>query len=193
MRRAPAAGLSLVEVLFAVSVAMAAAGVAVPAMLEMNRALRLRGAAGFIAGYLQHARAQALHRSAAVGLRFREHGSDWMVAAFVDGNGNGIRTAEIASGVDAMLDEETAMSARCPAVRIARLADVPDVNGVSGGAAVRFGASAIATFDADGSASSGSLYLTDGRTQIAVTLTPATGRVRLRRWQPATRTWELMR
>ncbi|MEX2271875.1 MAG: GspH/FimT family protein [Vicinamibacterales bacterium] len=193
MRRASAAGLSLIEVLFALSLTMAAAGAAIPATVEITRALKLRAAAAFIAGYLQHARLEALHRSRAVGVRFRETSGDWRIGSYVDGNGNGIRTAEIANGIDPVVDQEAAFGARCPSVHIARLDGVPDVNGVTGGSAVRFGTSDIATFDSDGSSSSGSIYLTDGRTQIAVTITPATGRVRLRRWDPRVRVWQQMR
>lgn len=193
MLRASAAGLSLVEVLFALSLAMAAAGAAVPAALEVNRAMKLRAAAAFVSGYLQHARLDALRRSRSVGVRFRSAGGDWILGSYADGNGNGIRAADIDSGIDAVVDEESAFAARCPSVRIARLEGVPDVNGVAGGGAIRFGSSDIATFDADGSSSSGSLYITDGRTQIAVTVTPATGRIRLRRWDPRLRVWEQMR
>lgn len=193
MLRASAAGLSLIEVLLALSLAMAAAGAAVPAALEINRALKMRAAAAFASGYLQQARLEALRRSRPVGVRFRAAADDWLVGSYADHNGNGIRSADINSGVDRVIDEETTFSARCPSVRIARLDGVPDVDGEEGGAAVRFGPSGIATFDADGSSSSGSLYITDGRTQIAVTVTAATGRIRLRRWDVRRRVWEQMR
>ena len=192
MRRASAAGLSIIEVLFALSLMLAAAGAAIPAALEMNRAMKLRAAAGFIAGYLQHARLEALNRSRAVGVRFRQTGGDWQIGSYVDGNGNGIRAGDISNGIDAVVDPELPFGARCPSVRIGRI-DVPDVYGSRGGAAVRFGTSGIATFDNDGSSSAGSLYLTDGRTQIAVTVTAATGRVRLRRWDPRQGVWVAMR
>ena len=193
MARASAAGLSLIETLLALSLTMAAAGVAVPAMLEINRGLRLRAAASFAAGYLQQARLEAIRRSMNVGVRFRETNDDWALAMFGDTNGNGLRTADIMSGVDVVLDAEVAFSARAPSVRIARLPGVPDVNGAQGGDAVRFGASGIASFAADGSASSGSLYLTDGRSQIAVTVTPATGRVRVRQWERNQGRWRQIR
>ena len=193
MRRASAAGLSLIEVLFALSLTLAAAGAGIPALLEINRAVRLRSGASFVSGYLQRARLEAIRRARMVGVRFRPAGTDWLMGVYVDGNGNGVRTADILSGTDAMLDGEIALSGRAASIRFARLADVPDVNGASAGDAVRFGTSAIASFDADGSASSGSLYLTDGRTQIAVTVTPATGRVRLRRWDTRLRVWSQIR
>ena len=189
MLRASAAGLSLIEVLLALSLAMAAAGAAVPAILEINRAMKLRAASAFISGYLQHARLTAITRGRAVGVRFLGANGDFTIGSFSDGNGNGIRTADITAGIDKVLDREHALSARCPSVRIARQPGVPDVNGAAGGDAVRFGSSGIATFDTDGSSSSGSIYLTDGRTQLAVTVTPATGRVRVRRWDPRLRTW----
>jgi Tfp pilus assembly protein FimT len=193
MRGDPAAGLSLIEVLFALSLTLAAAGVAIPAMFEIDRAMKLRAAASFIAGYLHHARLEALHRSRPVGVRFEQAGADWRIGSYADGNGNGIRAADIASGIDPVVEREERFGARCPSVRIARLDGVPDVNGIPGGSAVRFGASEIATFDSDGSSSSGSLYLTDGRTQLAVTVTPATGRIRLRKWDPRLRSWQPMR
>jgi Tfp pilus assembly protein FimT len=193
MSRRSAAGLSLIEVLLALSLTMAAAGVAVPAMLEITRGLRLRAAASLAAGYLQHARLEAIRRSMNVGVRFRDAGGDWTFGMFGDTNGNGIRTADILSGVDVALDAELAFSARAPSVRIARQPGVPDVNGAQGGEAVRFGAGGIASFGADGSASSGSMYLTDGRTQIAITVTPATGRVRTRQWDRRAGQWRQIR
>lgn len=193
MLRASAAGLSLIDVLFAMSLTMAAAGAAVPALLEVNRAVKLRAASAFISGYLQRARLEAVTRGRPIGVRFRAEGGDWRLAVYVDGNGNGIRNADIDAGVDREIDPEAAFSVRCPSVRVARLDGVPDVNGAAGGEAVRFGASRLAVFDADGSASSGSLYLTDGRTQLAVTVTPATGRIRVRRWDPRLGVWEQMR
>ncbi|MBA3949407.1 MAG: GspH/FimT family pseudopilin [Acidobacteria bacterium] len=193
MARESAAGLSLIELLLAMSLTMAAAGVAVPAMFEIERGLRLRAATSFAAGYLQHARLEAIRRSKNVGVRFRAAGDDWVLGMFADTNGNGIRTADILSGVDAALETELAFSARASQVRIGRLQGVPDVNGVFGGEAVRFGAGGIASFDADGSASSGSLYLTDARTQIAITVTPATGRVRVRQWERRLGQWRQIR
>ena len=132
-------------------------------------------------------------RSRPIGVRFLGAGSDFTIGAFADGNGNGIRTADIAAGIDAVIDAEQPFAARCPSVRIARQPGVPDVNGAAGGEAVRFGASGIATFDADGSSSAGSIYLTDGRTQLAITVTAATGRIRVRRWDPRLRVWEQSR
>lgn len=193
MRRRSAIGLSLVEVLLALSLTMVGAGIAVPAMLEIKRGLRLRAATSFAAGYLQQARLEAIRRSMNVGVRFREIGGDWSLGMFGDANGNGIRSADILNGIDAALEPELAFSARAPSVRIARQTGVPDVNGAPGGEAVRFGAGGIASFDADGSASSGTLYLTDGRTQVAVTVTPATGRVRVRQWDPRSREWRQIR
>lgn len=193
MARPAAAGLSLIEVLLALSLTLAAAGAAVPAFLEVNRSLKLRAAASFVAGFLQRARLEAVTRSRPIGVRFRELADDWAIGAFADDNGNGVRNTDIAAGIDSVIDPELPLGSRCPTVRIARLEGVPDVNGVAGGEAVRFGASGIATFDADGSSSSGSLYITDGRTQIAVTVTPATGRVRLRRWNRGLQSWEPLR
>ena len=193
MLRASAAGLSLIEVLLALSLAMAAAGAAVPAVLEVNRAMKLRAAGAFVSGYLQQARLAAVTRGRIAGVRFAEAGGDYVIGMFADGNGNGLRNGDIADRIDTVIDQEQSLTARCGSVRIARLPGVPDVNGAPGGDAVRFGASGIASFDRDGSASSGSVYLTDGRTQLAVTVTPATGRVRVRRWDIRRSVWEPVR
>lgn len=143
MNRASVAGVSLIEVLFALSLAMTAAGVAIPALLEIDRAVKLRGAATFAASYLQRARLEAVRRSAIVGVRFRPAGGDWFLGAYADANGNGLRAADITAGIDLAIDEEVPFSARASSVRLARLAEVPDVNGEPGGDAVRFGSSRI--------------------------------------------------
>lgn len=193
VRRAPAAGLSLLEALFALSLAMTVAGIAVPSFLEINRAVRFRSAASFAAGFLQRARMEAIARSATVGVRFREIQDDWLVGLYLDANGTGLRSADIVAGVDPPLEAEVAFGAHVPGVRVGRVTGVLDVNGEPGGDAVRFGNAGIASFSRDGSASSGTLYLTDGRSQIAVTVTAATGRVRVRQWDPQSREWRQIR
>ena len=75
--------------------AMAVASAAA-AIDEMRTALATR----YMAGRIAATRIDALRRGTAVGLRFEAAGDDYMFAAYEDGNGNGVRTAEIRAGVD---------------------------------------------------------------------------------------------
>jgi hypothetical protein len=45
-------------------------------------------------------RLDAVRRAATVSLRFERRGTDYAFTTFLDGNGNGVRTADISAGVD---------------------------------------------------------------------------------------------
>jgi hypothetical protein len=65
------------------------------------------------------ARTYAVTRSANVALRFNRGGSEPTFQMFVDGNGNGVRNADIASQVDLPLDQPVKLSDLFSDVRIA--------------------------------------------------------------------------
>ena len=70
---------------------------------QLREVLSIRSAAAELSTTFVRARAYALTRGVAVALKFRRDGGRYEWALYRDGNGNGVRTAEIASGVDRSL------------------------------------------------------------------------------------------
>lgn len=179
-RQRPDTGMTLVEVLVACALATTlagAAGVALPGAIDRARA---RQAAAFLTTQLEQARVQALMRSRAVGVYFGPAGQPASIRTHVDGNANGVRTAEVLSGVDPALTAARRISDLFPGVRIAE--------GVQDG--VRLGGTRLLTFSPLGTATPGSIYLT-GRegSRYAVRIAGGTARVRTERYNPGNGTW----
>jgi hypothetical protein len=116
-------------------------------------------------------------------MRFEEGSSGVSFTMFVDGNGNGVRTADIGAGVDPPLDTPALLSDHFPGVAIA-------VSGSAGADAVRLGATDLLSFTPFGTATPGSIFVRgrDG-SQFAVRILGTTGRTRIQRYLEHTRTW----
>jgi prepilin-type N-terminal cleavage/methylation domain-containing protein len=184
-------GLTLIELLLVMGLAAVLAGLTVPVTAQASDALRVRHAAGFVASRLRLARLDAVQRIRSVGLVFDEKDGEWRFSVCEDGNGNGLRRAEIAAGIDQCLEGPHDIGQMFPG---ARVAVDPNLPGPEGSAAspdpVRFGVSNIASFSPAGSCTPGTLYLRseEGR-QYAVRLGSATGRTRILRYDPGRSGW----
>ena len=183
-RPVPESGLSLVEVLIVCALAaVVAAASGGPALGSADR-VRARQAARHLAGECARARVLALARSTAVAISFGPESEGVPTALYADGNGNGVRSAEIASGTDPALSAPSRLADRYPGVRFGV------VDPVLGSGPVRLGGSRLLTFSPLGTSTSGSLYIAgrDG-SQYAVRLAGATARVRVLRLNRATGIW----
>jgi type II secretory pathway pseudopilin PulG len=214
--RAPgnAAGATLLELLFVVSIAATVTGIAVPAMTTAIDDLRTAAAARYVAARIGSARLDAVRHARATALRFevtqsddeegggREGGEgegvllddrerDYTFVTIADGNGNGVRTAEIRGGVDRLLGSPERLRDKFQGVRFALMPDTPEVDGSDGTGAdgIRLGSGQILTMSADGSSSSGTLYIRGRRSQYAVRVLGVTGRVRVLQYQAGNGTW----
>jgi hypothetical protein len=143
---------------------------------------------------LQQVKMEAIARSANVGLRFLHEANGYSFTAYVDGNGNGIRGADIQGGVDKPIRQAERLRDLFSGVDFGAAADVPPVD--SGGAApgddpVRIGAAKILTFTALGTSSTGSLYVRSPRgAQYVVRIFGETGKTRMLRFDPRQRKWK---
>jgi hypothetical protein len=149
-------------------------------------------AARYVESRVVHARLHALRRSARVGLRFEAAGSDYRFTEYVDGNGNGVRTTDIAAGVDPPLSPGELLGHHFSGITFGLLPGVPEVDGGSPAASpdgVRIGASRILTLGPDGTATAGTLYVHGRRGQYAVRVLGATGRARILRFDWRTGQW----
>ena len=176
------AGFTLLEVIFVMAVTVILAGMAVPQTMASVDRSRAWAATRYLASRMALARMQAVGRSATVGLRFAD-AEGFGFDTFVDGNRNGVRTREIASGVDRPLDPLTRLSDLFPGVVIGLSED-------DEGDPVRTGSSSLMSFTPVGTATSGTIYIRgrDG-SRFAVRVLGATGRTRVLRYVARTHDW----
>lgn len=185
-------GYTIVELLFAIAITGTLTAIAVPQGLRALDDFQARAAAQYLAQRLAAARFQAIKRSAAHGLRFEGIGSDYRFSLVMDGNRNGLRSTEIQGGVDRTMGEPEMLSWHFSGVAFGIANGVPDADGSPAGSTdgVRIGSSRILSMNADGTATSGTLYVRGGgRSQYAIRVLGTTGRVRLLRFDAVRQRW----
>ena len=181
---------------FAASLAATVAGIGVPAMTNAIDEWRTAAAARYLAGRLGSARLDAVRHSRATALRFELSDSsssdgDYAFAAIADGNGNGVRTADIRDGIDTVAVAAERLRDKFPSVRFELTSGATDADGSTGTGTdgVRIGSSQILTMSADGTSSSGTLYIRGRRAQYAVRVLGVTGRTRVLQYLAGNGTW----
>lgn len=192
--RGPARGFSVVELLFVVALTATLCGVAVPSVVSLADSLRATGAARYLSARLQRARMEAIARSTAVAVRFSEVPGGYAFAVYVDGNGNGVLSADIDRGIDWRLGSVQRLPDNFTGVEIGTLPGLPPVDpgGVPPGVdPIRLGVSNAATFTAIGTSSTGSVYIRGrSRRQLVVRIYGDTGKTRVLEFHEATRQWK---
>lgn len=186
-----AEGFALVDVLIAAVLVASLAGMAVPLTGQVADASEVRAAAGYLAGRLRQTRQQAVTNGRATALVFDQAGEGrWQVRRCHDGNGNGVRRAEIASRVDPCEGAE-GLHLRFPRSTFALTDGTPDIDGVVGSTGgIRFGASSMASCSAAGHCTPGTTYIVSRRgRQYAVRVSGVTGRARLYHFDTGIRRW----
>ena len=184
-------GATFLDVILAVAIGATVTAMSVPAVADALEDMRTAMAARYVAARVATTRLDALRRSDAVALRFEAEEEDFRFASFADGNGNGVRSTEIRTGVDPSLAPFERLRERFPGVRFGLTAGIPDADGqaATGEDGVRVGSSRLLSISADGTATSGTLYIRSRRRQYAVRILGATGRTRVLEYQPETRSW----
>jgi Tfp pilus assembly protein FimT len=167
--------ISIVCVLMAISV---------PEMLQSMRRPRAQAAARYLAARMVRARTQAAMRSATVALRFQSDTLGFTLADYVDGNRNGVRTTDISSGADRLLNPASRLSELFPRVTIAFSQDGATLD------PVQIGSTTLMSFTPQGTSTSGSIYVRgDDGSQFAIRVLGATGRIKILRYEDVSRTW----
>ena len=185
-------GFTLIELLLAIAIIGTLTVMAIPQGLRAAGDLRTREAAQYMARRLASARFQAIKRSTAHGFRFEPVGDDYRLTPVADGNRNGLRTADLQSGIDRTLGDPELLGGHFAGVSLGLWDGVPDADGLPAGGTdgIRFGASKLVALNADGSCSSGTLYIRGpAHSQYAVRLLGATGRIRLLKFDAAGGLW----
>jgi hypothetical protein len=144
---------------------------------------RAASAARYLASRVTVARTLAVMRSTHVALRCEYQPYGLPFRMFVDGNRNGVRSADISAGIDVPLDEAVHLGDLYPGTDIA-------VDGAAGSDPLLLGVSNILSCAPLGTCTSGSV-LVRGRdgSQFAVRILGVTGRVRVQRFDTRTGVW----
>ena len=188
------AGFSLLELLLVLSIIATMSVLAIPLTAGALDEMRTAMAARYLEGRIMNARMTAIRRSTKVALRFEAvDDDDYRYGEYWDGNGNGVRSAEIASGLDPVSAPAEFLGNRFTGVTFGLHAGIADVDGDRSTTTdgVRIGTSRILTLGPDGTATSGTLYVRGRRGQFAVRILGATGRTRVLRFDPGSGQWRV--
>lgn len=188
-----ASGYSLLEVVFVAGMAITLTVVAVPQYLAGIDDFRASGAARHLSARLQRARMEAVMRSTSVAMKFAQTPDGYSYTVYLDGNGNGVLTADIQSGVDRPLSSAERLRDHFAGVEFGAVPGLPpiDPGGTPPGTdPIRLGVSSLATFTPLGTSSSGTVYIR-GRhdAQYAVRIFGDTGKTRLLKFVRHTGHW----
>ena len=185
-------GFTLVEVLATLALIAIVSAIALPLTDRMRQEGKVRGAAYAMATRCAWLRIASLHRGARVAMRFTPAGASWTAQSFMDGDWDGVLSADIATGRDPAIDHP--LDVRQWGVDFGFAPGCPLIDGSavpSGASPVRLGTSRMLVFTPDGASSGGSLYVRGpaGTAAYAVVILAATGRARLLRCAAGSGTW----
>jgi len=180
-------GYSLAEATVAMGVILVMAAVAAPPFRAYFADAHILGAGQQFRSSFRLAWSIAIRTGVYTGIRF-ERLEDGRVfySVYSDGNTNGVRSVDIASGQDRRIAGPYPLSGGAPSVRVGINPGVPNLppeTGELSGDPVRFGRSDILSFSPFGTATPGTFYLAGDSAQAAVRVNGGTARVRLMLWR----------
>jgi len=194
-----ARGFTLTELMAVLALSGIILLITLPTLASMKSEGRVAAGARELAMTMHALRWKSVALSRNHGLLFdrSEHGWIWFVVR--DGNGNGMRMAELRAGVDQTLSGPHRIEDRDKGIGFGfptsgSLPRIPPRRGAIGALddPVKFGRSDLVSFSPLGSSSSGTVYITDGRHKLyAVVLFGPTARVRVWRFDTRQGEWKL--
>jgi len=170
-RRTNASGASFVGSVLALTVLATVAALATPSVLNLRSSVAVRSAAGEVGIAFFRARSLAISSGRNVGLKFRRNGDRWEWTVYADGNGNGVRTADITRGIDKPVGAfGWTRNDVMPGILGAAVPDPgqPSSYLTNPSDPIRFNSSDICSFSPVGESTPGSVYLWDGHDRMAV-------------------------
>lgn len=192
-----AGGHSLLELLVALAVLTLTLGLSVPPLWQLSARLRLELACAEVASALRLTQSHSLRWSEKVGLKFHVDGEEIQWAIYRDGDGDGVLSADIRRGIDPPITRRfdtqhlgaaawfgfpAGVRPRDPSDPRRRLGRLNDP--------IRFNRSDLAVFSDLGTATPGTLYLTNGSNLAAVRVSNRAGRVRVMLYDVRTEEWQ---
>ena len=184
-------GRSLLELLIVLALMLLSAAMLLPNLRAYSQEAQITGAAQVFQGRFREAYSTAIRRNVETAIRFETGARGTSYSVYIDGNGNGVLSADIATGRDRRIAGPIALDAGLSGVRVGINAGVPAIPPDSGtldpADPIRFGRSNMLSFSPMGTATPGTFYLAGDSAQAAVRVTPGSARVRIlfcrgRRW-----------
>jgi hypothetical protein len=180
-------GFSLVEATVAVGVILVMTAVAAPVFRGRFADAHIVGAGQQFKSQFRLAWSTAVRSGVYTAIRFERRGDGRVFySVYADGNSNGVRSVDIASGEDRLIAGPYELSGGAPGVRVGINPGVPNLppeSGLLSGDPVRFGLSDILSFSPFGTATPGTFYLAGDAAQAAVRVNGGSARVRLMLWR----------
>jgi type IV pilus assembly protein PilA len=188
-------GFSLVEVLAVVFIIGIAAALSVPAFSTLRAKSSLRAAVGDIRVLFSLARSRAVARSRNVAVRFSNQQGIWVYAMYEDGDGDGVRNNDISAGRDPLVRQGAVIASDRAAATIGfptfPITDPDTGKALSPlGSPIKFNNSALCSFSAVGTATAGSIFLTNRfEDAVVVRVLGTTGRIRALQFDRNSNRW----
>ncbi|MEM9554817.1 MAG: GspH/FimT family pseudopilin [Acidobacteriota bacterium] len=190
------AAFTLLELLWVVAVLALLLVLALPPLTTWSGSLGVRMAAGEVAGAMRTARMRAIRSQRRVAVKFRTEGEHVTLTLYRDGDGDGVRNDDIDAGIDPI---EVPPRRLGHLGRVARFGFPPGPAPYAPGSSkrldrlddpIRFNRSDLASFSPRGTATPGSVYLTDGRRHLSVVrVTSRSGKVAVLDYDPMREVW----
>jgi hypothetical protein len=154
---------------------------------------RVAGAARYLSSRLADSRMEAIKRSRRVAMRFEDADAQYAFTVYEDGNGNGVLLSDIRRGVDRPIRGPERLSDNFRNAEFGALPTLPPIepgDSPPGVDPIRLGAGRSVSFNPLGQATSGTVYLSGrNRTQYAVRVFGASGKIRVYRYNWRAGTW----
>jgi len=190
-------GHSLVELLVVVAIVGLTAAIALPAFFDIRKRAAVGSASRELRMIFDSVRSRAITQGRNSALKFRFERGQWVYSIYDDGDWDGVRNDDIASGIDRQVSPSRPVLQVEAAARIGLpLSAVTDPDSrrllIAGEASpVRFNSSTICSFSPEGDCTPGSIFLTDGLDHAAmVRVSGSTGRIRLLLFNRSTGRWD---
>ncbi len=191
-------GQTLVETVVVLVVMALISVVTLPLMGTAHREAALRCVTEQVRSQMWRARSDAVMTGKATALVFDQLPSGgWRCTVVQDGDDDGVRRNDIAAGHDYQVGRILELEADKAGLGLIPDCDIPNPSGdgLLGGDLddpVRVGSGNILTFTAQGTATSGTLYFSDGRQLMrAIRIYGITGRLRTLRWKIGCDRWRI--
>jgi type II secretory pathway pseudopilin PulG len=184
-------GRTLLEMVFVLALILILSSILMPGLRAYSQEVQLMGAAQSFRGQFREAYSVAIKQNVQTAIRFESGPDGPTYSIYVDGNHNGVLSADIASGRDRRIAGPRPLDAGLAGVRVGINPNVPAIPPDSGTLdptdPIRFGRSNMLSFSPLGTATPGTFYLAGDAAQAAVRVTPESARVRIlfcrgRRW-----------
>ena len=174
-------GYTLLEMLAALGIILIMGSVALPNIKGYRQEAALLGAAQNFKAEFMKARSIALTKNTQTAIRFEKgEAGQVMYSTYIDGNSNGVMSADISKGLDKRISGPFRLDAGQLGVEVGVLPNAPaPEGGLLGSEPIRFGNSRMVSFSTMGTGTPGTFYLRTNSSMAGVRVTGGSARVRI--------------